>query len=114
MYLQQALVTQDNRTYEMAGALPGTSSYTGKLVRFGYADFSDGKSHIKGHEFHYFDSSDNGSDFTAVKPSGGSRWQCIVRKDMMIAGFPHLYYYSNPAFILSFLEAVRKKKVIHG
>ena len=107
MYLQQALVTQDNRTYEMAGALPGSSSYTGKLVRFGSADFSDGKSHIKGHEFHYFDSTDNGEDALLEKTSTGKKYSAMKIDKNRVMGFPHLYYNSSSEFVDEFIRVMK-------
>ena len=64
MYLQEKLTTENGRSFEMCGAIKGECRYTGKLVRFGYAEFKLKKENseifsdiiknpIKGHEFHY-------------------------------------------------------------
>ena len=111
MYLQQSL-TYDG-TYQMCGVLNGNTRYTDSLVRFGYALFEDVKSsvfggEIRGHEFHYFDSDDNGEIFTARKPTGQKSWKCVQHYKNVIAGFPHFYYYSNPEFAVSFLNKAKE------
>ncbi len=115
MYLHSALELDEGRRQEMAGALPGECRYTGKLVRFGYVEIEDKKGYflpagkkIRGHEFHYFDSTDNGGDCVAVKPFSGRKYDCIMTGETYWLGFPHLYYPSNPAFAENFV-----KKVVH-
>ncbi|MBO5218814.1 MAG: cobyrinate a,c-diamide synthase [Clostridia bacterium] len=96
-YLGQKL---DGR--KMCGALQHDSVNTGKLVRFGYitlTSHSDGLfgkagSTFRGHEFHYYDSTDNGNGFTAVKQNGRS-WDCAVYTDTLYAGYPHLFLPAN-------------------
>ena len=101
----------------MAGVLPGTCSYTGKLVRFGYVELLEKQSHflpegqrIRGHEFHYYDSTENGEDITAVKPAAKKEYSCIIASEHQWMGFPHLYYPSNPAFARSFVEKAEAYK----
>ncbi len=96
---------------KMCGVLPHTSFDTGKLVRFGYATITSGKDGLLGpagislqaHEFHYWDSTDNGDAFRAVKPSGRS-WDCCVMTDTLYAGYPHLYLMSNIPAASAFYE----------
>ncbi|MDO5702133.1 MAG: cobyrinate a,c-diamide synthase [Lachnospiraceae bacterium] len=93
MYLQQKLTDTEGRTHEMCGALPGEAFYAGRLVRFGYLTLTDERGRqIRGHEFHYYDTTCNGDLCTAVKPVTGKSWKCMVRSGNVIAGFPHLYY----------------------
>ena len=119
MYLQEKLTAQDGKTYEMCGAIEGECSYTGKLVRFGYAEFTkkEGSAKsgciktpfsVKGHEFHYFDSTNNGTDFTASKPLSKKSWDCMIFTPKMLAGFPHLYYRSNPEIVKWLIETCKK------
>ena len=112
----------DKNSYEMCGAIKGECRFTEKLVRFGYAEFSLNSScvqkdenflpqnfSIKGHEFHYFDSTNNGQNFTAKKPLSLSKsWQCMIHTPKMLLGFPHLYYRSNPEIVSWFVESCRK------
>ena len=126
MYLQEKLITERGESYEMCGAIKGQCRYTGKLVRFGYAEFNlknapDENSgvkksglpvnfSVKGHEFHYFDSSNNGSDFTASKPLSARSWDCMISTPTMLAGFPHLYYRSNPEIVSWFLGVCKSER----
>ncbi|MDE7284089.1 MAG: cobyrinate a,c-diamide synthase, partial [Lachnospiraceae bacterium] len=75
MYLHTFLKDKEGLYYDMAGVIPATCFYTGKLVRFGYIELREKQKHfllngegIKGHEFHYYDSTYNGTDVMAVKP----------------------------------------------
>ena len=43
------------------------------------------------HEFHYWDSSENGTDLLAEKADGRS-WRCGRVSDTLYAGFPHLHF----------------------
>ena len=70
---------------------------------------------IRGHEFHYWDSTDPGTALLAEKPLSSRKWACMHVSDRMIAGFPHLYYLSDPNWILNFLnrrERVQKREKI--
>ena len=122
LYLSKYLSDDSDREWEMAGVLPGKAENTGKLVRFGYCTitakedgllFKKGES-VKAHEFHYWDSTENGSSFTAVKPSGRS-WECGFSTDSLYAGFPHLYLPSAPQAAMRFVDKAeeyrRSKKV---
>lgn len=115
MYLHSEIVDKEGRSNAMVRTIPATCHDTGKLVRFGYIEIEDRKSHflpkgerIKGHEFHYFDSSDNGGDCQAVKPVTGKSYACIMTGETYWMGFPHLYYPSNPIFAESYVEKARR------
>ena len=64
----------------------------------------------RGHEFHYWDSTENGEDCMAVKPDGKRSWSCIHAEPGLFAGYPHLYYPSNRAWIENFLKCGKVKK----
>ena len=138
MYLQQAMELPEKsgasqvdfsvkKSFPMCGVLPGTCRMTDKLVRFGYIElenkgaWAENKGawagtvgylknghHIRGHEFHYFDSTDNGEACTAWKPGRKRSWDCMVEQGNIMAGFPHLYYRSDPAFAGTFVERCRQ------
>lgn len=114
MYLQERLTDADGVTYEMVGAAPGGSRYTGNLVRFGYVEliekepcFLSGGGRIRAHEFHYFDSDNNGDSVVAVKPATGKSWDCVMAGKNRWWGYPHLYYPSNPDFAEHFVFQCR-------
>ena len=97
-------------SYSMAGVLHGNCFDTGRLVRFGYAEFKEKNTGlvIRGHEFHYFDSSCCGTDCIAVKPVTGRSWECMATGENHFWGFGHLYYPSAPEFVEWFVGACRK------
>lgn len=121
MYLHDKLRTVDDIEYDMVGVVNGTVHYTGKLVRFGYVSIYEeaqdreksflvsGKS-IKGHEFHYFDSTDNGADCIMKKPASKLSWSGIHVDDTSWLGFPHLYLLSCPDFAGRFIDKAIKYK----
>ncbi len=105
--------------HEMCGVLSHESFAAGKLVRFGYVTLTSKKDGLlgkagtvlRGHEFHYWDSTIIGEDFTAEKPSGKT-WDCAVTTETLYAGYPHLYLPSSvqavEAFYLKCLEYKEK------
>ncbi len=100
-----------NYVFGMTGALDSECHFKGKLVRFGYIELAEKHSNflppnekIKAHEFHYYDSTDNGADCIATKPTTGRRYDCVISHDNYWLGFPHLYYPSNPHFAESLVR----------
>lgn len=114
MYLHSAIEDQNGISYTMVGALSGVSYYTGKSVRFGYIEVEENANNwlqgerIRGHEFHYFDSEDNGEDCLAIKPVTGKNYPCVMAGENHWLGFPHLYYPSNPQFAQSFVHKAKR------
>ncbi len=111
MYLTESIVDDKGKSYPMAGVLKGNSYYTPSLRRFGYLTLTGGKvfgkevGEIPAHEFHYYDSEDCGQAFAARKPLSEREWACMVSTDTLLAGYPHLHYYGNPAVAEAFLDA---------
>ena len=117
MYLHDSIRLEDGSVYPMVGVINAESSYAGKLVRFGYVEINEKRSLflkedrcIKGHEFHYFDSTDNGKDAVATKPVTGKNWECVHAGVNHWWGYPHLYYPSNPDFVEHFINVCSKVK----
>lgn len=116
LYLHREIEDLEHNVYEMVGIIDKKAVYTGKLSRFGYVDVILNSEQMygkkgdccQGHEFHYYDSEENGSDALAVKPSGKRSWKCIHGNEFFEAGFPHLFYYSNIEFAKHFVESCRK------
>lgn len=100
-----------NYVFGMIGALDSECHFKGKLVRFGYIELEEKHSNflptdekIRAHEFHYYDSTDNGADCIATKPATGRSYDCVISHDNYWLGFPHLYYPSNPHFAESLVR----------
>ena len=112
MYLHERLQDADGKMHDSCGAIKGEVKNSGKLSRFGYITVSsedpdsilkDGP--VKGHEFHYWDSDNCGGSWKAVKTSG-VEYTCMHEDGNLIAGYPHLYFYSNPDVPYNFLKKV--------
>lgn len=117
MYLHSFLKDHEGICHDLAGGIPATCFYTGKLVRFGYIELREKQKNflqtgacIKGHEFHYYDSTCQGTDVVAVKPLTGTAYPCIIENKTQWMGFAHLYYPSNPAFAKALVAKARKWK----
>lgn len=117
MYLHDFMIDQNGIRHAMVGRIPATCSYIGKLVRFGYVEIREKQSCflqegqlIKGHEFHYFDSTNNGDSCIATKPATGREYSCVIAGENYWMGFPHLYYPSNEFFAESFVKKAAKYK----
>ena len=115
MYLHSAILDKEVHLYAMSGVLSGKCYNTDKLVRFGYIELEDKTGtylpqgeKIRGHEFHYYDSEDNGADCLAIKPVTGKSYPCVKITENSFLGFPHLYYPSNPVFSENFVKKVRE------
>jgi cobyrinic acid a,c-diamide synthase len=112
MYLHEKIILSDDRSYEMVGAIKGNVFSTSKLQRFGYVTLEAKKDclicgesdKIAAHEFHYWDSTDCGSDFIARK-NDGRNWECIHADKSLYAGFPHLYFYTDVKMAERFVAA---------
>lgn len=113
MYLHEYFEDNDKNEYRGVGIIEGKAFKTDKLVRFGYIDITANENsvllnkgeNIRGHEFHYWDSTDNGCACTAVKPSGTRSWKCVHSEEGLFAGFPHVYFYSNQKAAVNFINA---------
>ena len=111
LYLQEHLEDETGTSWPVAGLIHADGFRTEKLGRFGYISLmQNGAVRIKGHEFHYWDSTAPGSAFRAEKPQSDRGWDCMYRTDSLLAGFPHLYYLSGPDLILSFLSGPEREE----
>ena len=117
MYLHDELADKSGAMYSMAGVISGRAFPTERLQRFGYITLNAnhdnvicGKGgNIRAHEFHYWDSTNCGSGFTAEKRDGRT-WDCCHVSDSLYAGFPHIYFYSD----ITAAENYVKKCIVYG
>lgn len=118
MYLHKTLEDNQGAIFPMVGRIDGHAYKTNRLGRFGYielkatkkSEFCEEEDRVKAHEFHYWDSDNCGSSYMATKPLGSRKWECIHEEEGLLAGFPHLYYYSNPKIPRRFLEKCLKHR----
>ena len=118
MYLLDAI-----EQVPMCGVLRGDAERKSRLVRFGYVEAETRRDSVlgpagtvlRGHEFHRYDCDFNGVDCTLTKPAAGHgraatsarSYEGIYLTDSLAAGFPHFYYWSNPAALAHFLDSCR-------
>ncbi len=99
--------------YDKVGVLPVESYPKKGLGRFGYITLTAEKDNllcrageqIKAHEFHYWEASDPGNSFLAVKPVRKTEWGCAHTSQTLYAGFPHLFLPSNVRAAKRFVDA---------
>ena len=116
LYLQSTLEDGEGTPWPMAGVLDGAGFKTSRLQRFGYVTLTAQKDSpylkqgetVAAHEFHRWDCTQNGELCRARRPSGGEDWNCMVGQGNLLAGFPHLYFPSNPQFAVRFAAACRQ------
>lgn len=116
LYLHRELEGMNGEKFPMCGVIEGNAYRTGRLQRFGYLTLYTEKKglylkpgeEIRAHEFHYWDSTDNGADCIAVKPDGKRNWECVHMEGSLFAGFSHLYFGSHPLFAERFAAQCRK------
>lgn len=111
MYLHKIIEDANNIEHNGVGIIGGKTFKTAKLQRFGYIEMTAENNNmlckkgekILAHEFHYWNSTDCGNDFTAEK-SDGRNWQCVHANENLYAGFPHLYFYSDIKIAENFVK----------
>lgn len=112
LYLQERLEDESGAAFPMCGALPGRGYKTEGLRRFGYETlyaptdsllFRAGE-HIPAHEFHYWDSTENGAALIAGKADGRT-WRCGYVSDSLYAAFPHLHLDGEAMLAERFVKA---------
>lgn len=112
MYLMDGY-TDGETFYPWVGAVKGTCWMTDHLVRFGYVSLTAnidnvlckaGES-IHAHEFHYSDSDQNGTAFTAAKAGRQNSWPAAQANGTLYAGYPHLHLWGNIRFAENFIKA---------
>lgn len=118
MYLHQWVKGRDGTRFPMVGVVEGESFPTQKLTRFGYITLTALEDNLlckkgielKGHEFHYWDSTNPGGGFHARKPLRKTGWDCVITEGNLWAGYPHIHFYSNIEAAAQFLTKARGTK----
>lgn len=112
MYLHDYIADDSEKKYPAIGVIHGSVFIKNKLTRFGYVKLSaendsllfKKSDNIAAHEFHYYDSENNGCDLTAVK-SDGRNWKCSHCSESLYAGFPHIFFYTDVRIAERFARA---------
>ena len=112
LYLQESLEDEHGAAWPMCGALPGRGFKTEKLRRFGYETLCAPENsllfraleRVPAHEFHYWDSSENGSALLAEK-ADGRRFRYGYASESLYAAFPHLHLDGEARLAERFVKA---------
>ncbi len=106
MYLTKAI-----EGVPMVGYIDTDCYNNNKLTRFGYVHLTANRDNLlcssgngfMGHEFHYYNSGDNGDSYLAEKVSKLS-WQAVHTSECLYAGFPHISFLSNTDTAINFIK----------
>ncbi|MBR2529475.1 MAG: cobyrinate a,c-diamide synthase [Lachnospiraceae bacterium] len=118
MYLHDAIFDKNGIEYKMTGVIDGKCHYTGHLVNFGYttitgcnngSDLGSSLAGMRGHEFHYYDSTATAGDLKLCKLSSGKEYNGMILTDNCLLGWPHLYYPSKPEAVEAFFAHAGKE-----
>lgn len=99
----------------MAGVCGGDARMGDRLRQFGYVALTAKRDTLlcaagetlPAHEFHYAQSTQQGSCFSARKPLRNRSWDCIHATETLHAGYPHIHFAGNPHAAQRFLSACR-------
>ncbi|PKL15116.1 MAG: cobyrinate a,c-diamide synthase [Spirochaetae bacterium HGW-Spirochaetae-5] len=108
IYLTSGITGHDGVFYPMADFFKCRSVMTKRLQRFGYVNIQFDGIEVKGHEFHHsiIVECDEHSVFKYIvtKESTGDSWNCGLKKQNVLAGYPHIHFYSNFDFFRKLVE----------
>lgn len=116
MYLQKSITDLYGEIYSMLGVLDGNVIMKDKLQNFGYVTLQANEDNllckksemINAHSFHHSVSTNEGISFIATKKSTGKSYPCIIAKDNIFGGYPHIHFWGNPSFAENFVKACEK------
>lgn len=118
MYLHDSIRSATGNEYKMCGVISGECYKTDSLKRFGYVEVSDCMDDnmqslsnaligMKGHEFHYYESNNNGENLDITKLGDSLCYKACHVSDNGVAGFMHMYYRTKPEFIEGFVARMK-------
>ncbi|MCC8193574.1 MAG: cobyrinate a,c-diamide synthase [Deltaproteobacteria bacterium] len=110
-YVCASLTDAGGREFSMAGVFPHHVAMTGNLQRFGYAEveflrdtaLGPAGSRVRAHEFHYSRLVDEGGDACLRMRKDTVSWTGGLATKNVLAAYPHIHFYSNPALARNFL-----------
>ena len=99
----------------LAGICGGAAHMGTRLRQFGYITLTAKRDTLlcaagetlSAHEFHYAQSEQQGSCFSARKPLRSRGWDCIHATQTLHAGYPHIHFAGNLHTAQRFLSACR-------
>ncbi|AHM57603.1 cobyrinic acid A,C-diamide synthase CobB (plasmid) [Peptoclostridium acidaminophilum DSM 3953] len=112
MYLTAGICGLGGEWSDMAGFFPGRAIMSGKLQRFGYVKVCAREEVCTiGHEFHrsYVEGMEGVETLYSIKrTSGGDKtWSCGYVRNNVLAGYPHIHFYSSPEFTMQIMNLLK-------
>ena len=116
MYLSRAIVDFEGREHPMVGFFDHKTAMTERLQNFGYVSVGFNRDTVLGpagtliraHEFHHSRLEGEEPDYAlAVKKSSTRSWPGGLTKKNVLAAYPHLHFWANPAVPDYFLNHCR-------
>lgn len=103
IYLSNRLKTVDEKEHQFCNLLNIDILMQNRLniMRFGYIDIEN--INVKAHEFHYSkieNCNENEGYFDIHKKNRDRKWNCGYKKNNLLAGYPHIHFYSNLDFFI--------------
>ena len=117
IYLHESFENNNGEVFKGVGLIEAKAFKTQKLVRFGYIEIeakSDSflmkkNQKFRSHEFHYYDSTNNGEYAHAVKANKSKEWNCINAYENIFAGFPHIYLRGYEFLVENLVEYLERQ-----
>lgn len=116
MYLTKGIVDLQGQYHEMVGFFDTKAMMTNRLNRFGYLNIeTKTRIKIRGHEFHRSCIEENDRlkyyyHVTKYREKFIGEWKCGLVKNNVVAGYPHIHFYSNIGFLEEFLNKCQEFK----
>jgi cobyrinic acid a,c-diamide synthase len=109
MYLGKYIADENGTSWPMTGILDLATSMQYRKLSLGYRTIMSGQHPVKGHEFHYSQFSDEGTNLTGVNiPVYNARNELtasrIFYNRQVFASYIHLYWAEHPAIIADLLN----------
>jgi cobyrinic acid a,c-diamide synthase len=99
----------------MTGFFNCATIMTDKLQRFGYVEVEYENVKIKAHEFHHSklktqDKNNFEFKYIVKKTNKNIEWDCGLSKKNVLAGYPHIHFYSNFDFLYKIINLFRRNQ----
>ncbi|HKL41142.1 MAG TPA: cobyrinate a,c-diamide synthase [Clostridia bacterium] len=115
MYLSKAIVDFDGEKYPMTGVLDLEVKMTSQLQHFGYVEVKNHDITFRGHEFHRSKviNENNQTTYKINKFSNPKKiWNGGYIYKNVLAGYPHVHFYSNFEFANLLINRIKKCKEV--
>jgi cobyrinic acid a,c-diamide synthase len=114
MYLTSGIYDLNGKSFPMTGYFRCRSVMTSRLQRFGYVNINFNGITVRGHEFHHakLEGTENEESvfrYRVTKEGRDETWACGLSRKNVLAGYPHVHFYSSPEFFTMIIQLFRGK-----